>query len=87
MKTLSETTLIDIFEMFGGKVYAFVPVIRESWIGLGIAVANEKGYSPISSLHYSTDKWNEAQMEADRLNMVHLGLTERTALDIVASTL
>jgi len=80
-----EAAIIDqkVAGEFAGKVYAFVAVINDGY-RLGIAVANESGYSP---LHGKTfDHYDEAKRWATALNQ-HIGLSQDAALDIIGSTM
>jgi hypothetical protein len=82
-----EAAIIDqkVAGTFWEKLYAYVAVIdeKEGW-ALGVAVANEKGYSPIGG---KTFKWKvEAQELADGLNQ-HIGLTRDQVAQIVISTM
>jgi hypothetical protein len=68
---------------FQGKAYAFVAVVHKGY-GLGVAVANEQGYSPISGKSF--DSYDEAKQWANELND-HIGLSRDAVLDIVSSTM
>ena len=68
---------------FQGKVYAFVGVINDGY-QLGVAVANEQGYSPIEGKKF--DSYDEAKQWAKELNE-HIGLSYDAALDIIGSTM
>ena len=68
---------------FHGKVYAFVAVINDGY-KLGVAVANEYGYSPIEGKTF--EHYYQAKEWAAGLNK-HIGLSEIEALDIVGSTM
>jgi hypothetical protein len=68
---------------FHGKVYAFAPVIENGY-RLGVAVANESGYSPIAGKTF--ERYDEACQWANELNE-HIGLSKDEALDIVGSTM
>lgn len=78
------------------KSFAFVAVVPsdagepdnqgETPYGLGVAVANEPGYNPVS-LHWARfPSYDDAEEEADRLNRA-LGLDIDAAFRIVASTM
>ncbi len=71
---------------FRGKAYAFIPVVAVDGPGfeLGIAVANEPGYSPIKGKSFPD--WDTASEWADGLNQ-HLGLTADQTWAIVCSTM
>lgn len=77
---------IDLDAKMAGKVYAFTPVVREGYIGLGIAVANESGYLPVPQFFCYADRWDEMSAHADELNRA-LGLDDRSAARVVASTM
>lgn len=77
---------LGIAELFAGKCYAYVPVIAGSCIGLGIAVANEPGYSPIPTFWAWASTWAEMDAHADELNC-ELGLNDEAAMRIVASSM
>ena len=68
---------------FAGTSYAFVAVVNKGY-KLGVAVANENGYSPIEGKTFDT--YGEAKQWARELNG-HIGLSEEAALDIVGSTM
>lgn len=76
----------DIETAMQGKLWAYTPVINKDGTGLGIAVANEAGYSPISLWHYSAKTWKEAYEKARELN-VEQGKTEDECLNIIASSM
>ena len=80
-----EAAIIDqkVAGEFAGKVYAFVGVINDGY-QLGVAVANEQGYSPISGKTF--ERYEEAKQWADGLNE-HIGLSKEKALDIIGSTM
>jgi hypothetical protein len=80
-----EAAILDqkVAGAFAGKSYAFVAVINEGY-RLGVAVANEPGYSPISGKTF--DSYDEAKQWANELND-HIGLSRDAALDIVGSTM
>jgi len=82
---LSDFDLADIESAFNGKMIAFTPVFDGS---LGVAVANEKGYSPIGKNMYlaDDDRYDTASTEADRLNE-KLGLTDEVATKIIITTM
>lgn len=72
-----------------GKVWAFTAVMGkvhgEGWC-LGVAVANEPGYWPISSFLAHSDSYEEMSAHADNLNREE-GLDDKTAARIVCSTM
>lgn len=69
-----------------GKVYAYTVAMSKHGFGLGIAVANEDGYWPVSINLYMADSYDDAADEADRLN-TSLGLSETDAAGIIASSM
>lgn len=70
---------------FAGQRYAFTQAYTDKGqYVLAVAVANESGYCPIEGK--TTRDLAEAQTWADGLN-AHIGLTQREALHIVASTM
>lgn len=72
---------------FLGKIWAFVPVVGENFgARLGVAVANENGYSPVPEHWCNADTWQEMSDHADELNAA-MGLDPMTAVNIVASTM
>jgi predicted molibdopterin-dependent oxidoreductase YjgC len=81
-----EAAFIDqnVAGAFPGKRYAFVAVVAPGGWQLGVAVANEQGYNPISGktfkAHYEAKEW------ADGLNK-HIGLDVEDALEIIGSTM
>lgn len=69
-----------------GKVWAFVPVIGKLEGGaLGIAMANEAGYWPISE-HWAHGSYNEMQEHADELNEAE-GISVNEAMRIICSSM
>lgn len=74
----------DCADAFGGKLWTFVAISDGT---LGVAVANEKGYSPVPAFHYKVDRYDEAEAEADRLNEAMHGQTHRASSDIVLTTM
>ncbi|MBT1509350.1 hypothetical protein KIP88_02450 [Bradyrhizobium sp. SRL28] len=81
-----EAAIIDqkVAGEFAGKTYAFVAVINDGQYKLGVAVANEQGYSAIYGKTF--DGHDEAKQWADGLN-AHIGLSKDAALDIVGSSM
>lgn len=75
---LSGELKADVAQAFKGKVYALVPVTSRHGAMIGVAVANEQGYSPL----YATD----GLMYTDAANK-ELGLGIEQAARIVASTM
>jgi hypothetical protein len=81
-----EAAIIDqkVAGEFSGKRYAFAAVVEKGGYQLGVAVANESGYHPISGKTF--DRYEEAKLWARELN-AHIGLSPDEALDIVGSTM
>jgi hypothetical protein len=80
-----EAAIIDqkVAGEFAGKSYAFVAVVNKGY-QLGVAVANEAGYNPITGKTFNS--YGEAKQWADGLNK-HIGLSQDEALDIIGSTM
>lgn len=82
-----EAAILDqkVAGTFGDQPYAYVPVYAQGtkW-GLGIAIENEQGYSPIGGMEFNSS--DEAKKFADGMNM-HIGLDPLTATKIVCSTM
>jgi hypothetical protein len=87
IRQLSPEIAADAVQAFAGKAWAFVAVLTHDLYALGVACANEPGYSPISPTHYCADDFETASDEADRLNMELHALDERAAFVIVASSM
>ena len=86
-RQLSPEIAADAVKAFAGKVWAFVAVSAHDGFALGVAVANERGYSPISPTHYFAADFDTASDEADRLNMELHALDEHASFLIVASSM
>ena len=75
----------------GGKSAAFVGVCHEIGDdygpGLGIAVANERGYNPVPLTLYRAATLDEAMNAAERLNRDLLKIDHETEFRIVGSTM
>jgi hypothetical protein len=69
---------------FQGKRYAYTVVTDKAGYILGVAVANERGYSPIPGIKFKTR--DEAKVWVNGMNE-HIGVSEDTALRIVGSTM
>lgn len=82
-----EAALIDqnAAGVFRGKRYAFVAVFEgnRDW-RLGVAVENERGYSPVDGKSFTTSA--EAHEWADGLNR-HIGLSVEGALKIITTSM
>lgn len=77
-------------EATAGKVFAFTPVMARSgsdtpWL-IGVAIANERGYWPISSFWAHSDSYEEMSAHCDELNRAE-GLDDKTAARIICSTM
>lgn len=74
-----------------GTAYAFVAILRDDlprqW-GLGIAVANESGYNPVSAeaTEFSWDYYKDADEFAKGMNR-HIGIDWKQEAEIIASTM
>lgn len=81
-----EAALLDqkVAGEFRGKPYAFVPVLHDTGYILGVAVANEPGYSPITGKTF--EDRGRAREWADGLNK-HIGLSDEQAMAIVLSSM
>jgi hypothetical protein len=87
MKRMSTFTLNDIREAFRGKLWCFVPVTGTHCpIALGVAVANEAGYSPLPETFCNADTWNDMEAYADELN-TQMGISDEESIKIVGSTM
>lgn len=76
------------FDKIGhGKVRALTPTIQPGGIGLGIAVANERGYYPVPLHWCRADTYDEMDAHADELNKELFNLLPRAAAVIVASSM
>jgi len=85
-RTLPIEAQLDADEAFSGKLWAYVPVTTEHGCALGVAVANERGYSPISAFYFHVKTYTEAEAEADRLN-TRRKMSEDAAWQVIASTM
>ena len=74
-------------EIVTGKVWAFVAVTGENYgARLGVAFANEPGYTPIPEFWANADRHDEMQAHADELNAAE-GLDKLAAAKIICSTM
>lgn len=83
-----EIAMLDqkIAGQMGETPYAYVAVLSDGpkmW-GVGIAVKDEGGYSPIKGVDF--DKQAEADAFVDGMNK-HIGLDRLTAMKIIASSM
>jgi hypothetical protein len=81
-----EAAIIDqmVAGQFSGTAYVFVPVCAEGDWQLGVAVANESGYSPVWGKTFDTQA--EAKQWAEGLN-AHIGRSPDIVSAIVISTM
>jgi hypothetical protein len=90
LKRLSVWNFTEIKETCRGRVVALVPVMEADRWKLGVAVANEPGYSPLPlswcNIAMGPDAYDRISDYADIMNR-RLGLTGRQAMQIVASTM
>lgn len=88
IKKLSGISIAELRleEKFEGKIWAYAPTITGDIPSLGIVVANEKGYCPISAFFVYADTYDEMAAHADELNQAR-GLDSHTAFRIIASTM
>jgi len=77
---------IDIEAAFAPKLWAFVAVVTSDGCALGVAVANERGYSPVPLTRYCVSDYNDAEAEADRLNAAR-GMSEDMVMRITMSSI
>lgn len=88
MKKLSKCAMLElgIEAKYAGKMWAFTVVIGQLEGGaLGIAVANEAGYSPVPEF-WAHGTYQEMQDHADELNKER-GLGVEEAMNIVCSSM
>jgi hypothetical protein len=80
-----EAALLDqiVAGRFFDKPYAFVAVIGDDGWQLGVAVANQNGYTATSKT-FTTE--TEAREWADGLNR-HIGIAKETEIRIIVSTM
>ncbi|MCB1423185.1 MAG: hypothetical protein KDJ69_12115 [Nitratireductor sp.] len=83
-KELSTHAHVDIAQEFIAKLWCYVALPDGT---LGIAVANERGYTPVSPFWFKSETYDEADREADRLNRKHLDLEPDIALRIITTTM
>jgi len=79
-----------------GKICAFVALAIDSTatikipgspFGLGIAVANEQGYTPVPAVWCHSDNMDEMREHAKALNHELFHLDDVTAIEIILSTM
>lgn len=90
LKPLTKLARIEsgIEEYIKGKAYAFVAVLGDHTrpFGLGIATANEQGYTPVPLSRCSGDSWDEMAEHAGVLNDLD-GIDADRSFKIVCSTM
>jgi hypothetical protein len=77
---------LEIEAKFAGKAWAFTPVMGQYGWQLGIAVANEAGYSPVPGFFCHADTYDEMADHADELNRER-GMEPPEAMRIIASSM
>lgn len=84
---------MEIEDKWAGKLWAYTPTVlgRESaagdnCFGLGIAVANESGYTPLPIYWANFETYDAAADDADRLNKER-GLDDEEAIRIICSSM
>lgn len=88
MKSLSNQMILEleIAAKFAGKSWAYAAVLDKNYgAALGIAVANEAGYSPVPAF-FCNGTYAEMSKEADRLN-AERGLGKEESVRIVCSSM
>lgn len=78
---------LELDALWAGKTWAFTVRMQGSFVGLGIATANEAGYSPIPMNACHGDSYMEMADHADMLNKEWLGLDANTAARIICSSM
>jgi hypothetical protein len=87
-----EAALLDqkVAGTYDTKEYAYVAVTRDGAkgkpFGIGIAVLDEQGYTPIEGGLFEFDSYDSASAFANGMNK-HIGLNEHAAVRIVVSTM
>ena len=79
-------TKIDVADAFRGKLWAYTAIVDKDGYGLGIAVANEAGYSPVPKFFTQLKSYKDAVAMADSLN-TERGLDKRTSIEITCSSM
>ena len=91
MKTLSHKNLLDLTTAFQGKVYALTPVTFDDRWAVGVAVANERGYTPLPiswcNIEMGPTAYDEIARYLDTVNHDTLKLNDRAAMKIVCSSM
>lgn len=75
-------------DIVAGKVWAFTPGNHHECgkVGLGVAIANERGFHPVPLTWCNADSWAEIAAHADELNRAE-GFDEGAAERVVISTM
>lgn len=89
LKKIAPEIMCDLWDatVATGKLCALTPVVQPHGQGLGIAYANEPGYSPVPLQWCNGDNRDELQAYADQLNKELFGLDPRAALEVVCSSM
>lgn len=85
MKTLSVLNDADIRDAFITKLWAYTAVSTPHGAGLGVAAANVPGYMPVPLSFYCVPRWDVAEAEAVRLNVLR-GMDQAAADAIIMSS-
>jgi hypothetical protein len=86
MRELSIEKQHDVEQAFKGKMWAYIAVVHPQEGGaLGVAVANEAGYSPVPAF-FAHGSYSEMVEEANRLNKAR-GMSIDCALRIQCSSI
>ena len=88
MKKLSKLMRLElgIDSKLASKQWAYTTIVAKHGIGLGIAVANERGYCPVPFAFCNAKTWNEMENHADELNLER-GVNADEAMRTVASSM
>ena len=78
---------MELDALFAGKLWCFTTVLRGSFVGLGISVANEAGYTPVPLNRCHGDDYHGMSAHADDLNQRWLGLDKEAALRVICSSM
>lgn len=84
-KQVSGESLADLEDRYQ-DVHAYTAICGKGFCGLGVAIANERGYYAVSPNIAHFDRYDDAANEADRLNAA-IGLGDDAAWKIVASSM
>lgn len=78
---------LELDAKWAGSLWAFTVVLKGSFVGLGIATANEAGYTPVPLQRCHGDDYHAMVAHADELNQAWLGLDKDAALRVVCSSM